>query len=490
MNCLNFSAGTVYPHSIVTHEGITYFLTRLHENGERRLGITGDAADFSEIVVADNITLCPLTPHNAAALRARLPWLNPVPLERKTSFGFGDWLGLATPGHIQALRTADPDGKIAPIFAQQSARENTRTGRTPQQVLDDAAWGVFQEGWRTSWGADADHGQELADFDAFIASGYTFFTIDPSNHLDNAARTDSLDTLRMKTAVLPWDTLQSSYHDLHNRYCRKPFVLDGLTLVFDEVILRRALAKYGCALADTITLAHELSTRLDGKAYDLEMSLDETDTPTSAHEHFFIVNELTRCRIPVVSLAPRFVGKFQKGVDYIGDLDEFERDLVRHTAIMRHFGSYKLSLHTGSDKFSLYPIIARHTQGLVHVKTAGTSYLEAVRVAAQNPPLFRRMLDLARARFEKDRQTHTLDAQLCKVPENGGLPDIALPDLLEQFDARQVLHVTFGSILDEFGPGFHDFISQHERDYWAALEAHFIWHLAPFVQPHSHSVSK
>lgn len=490
MNTLNFSAGASYPHSVVTQEGTTYFLARLHENGERRLGIMGNAADFSEIVAAGNIALCPLTPHNAAILRARLPWLNPVPLGRKTSFGFGDRLGLATPGHIQALRTADPDGKIAPIFAQQSARENKRTGRTPQQVLDDAVWGIFQEGWRAPWGADADHGQELADFDAFIAAGYTFFTIDSSHHLDNAAQTDSLDTLQMKTAVLPWDTLQSSYNDLHHRYCRKPFGLEGLTLVFDEVILRRVLAKYGCALAHTITVAHELSARLNGKAYDLELSLDETDTPTSAHEHFFIANELTRCRIPIVSLAPRFVGKFQKGVDYIGDLDEFEGDLMRHTAIIRHFGSYKLSLHTGSDKFSLYPVIVRHAQGLVHVKTAGTSYLEAVRIAAQNPPLFRRMLDLARARFEQERKPHCLDAQLGKVPENGALPDIALPDLLEQFDARQVLHVTFGSILDEFGPGFHDFISQHERDYQAALEAHFIRHLDPLVQLHSHSVSK
>jgi hypothetical protein len=245
--------------------------------------------------------------------------------------------------------------------------------------------------------------------------------------------------------------------------------------------LRRALAKYGCALAHTITMAHELTTQMDGKPYDLEMSVDETDTPTSVQEHFFIVNELTRCSVPVVSVAPRFVGKFQKGVDYIGDLNEFECELVRHTALMRHFNSYKLSIHTGSDKFSIYPIIARHTQGWVHVKTAGTSYLEAVRVAAQNPALFRRILDLARARFEKDRKTYFLDAQLSKVPESGGLADVALPDLLEQFDARQVLHVTFGSILDEFGPGFHDFITQHEMDYHAALETHFIRHIAPFV---------
>ena len=323
--------------------------------------------------------------------------------------------------------------------------------------------------------------KELADLDAFIVAGYTFFTIDPSDHVDNAAQTDSLDILRTKTAILPWETLQTSLDDMHNRYCRESFGLDGLTLTFDEVILQRALAKYGRALAHTIIIARELTTQMGSKPYDLEISVDETDTSTSVHEHFFIINELIRCAVPIVSIAPHFVGKFQKGVDYIGDLDEFERELIRHTAIMRHFGNYKLSLHTGSDKFSLYPLIARHTQGLVHIKTAGTSYLEAVRVTAQNPFLFRRMLDLARTRFEKDRQSYFLNAQLSKVPENGTLTEAALPDLLEQFDARQVLHVTFGSILDEFGAGFHDFITQHETDYRAALKTHFTRHIAPFV---------
>jgi hypothetical protein len=219
------------------------------------------------------------------------------------------------------------------------------------------------------------------------------------------------------------------------------------------------------------------------KPYDLEISVDETDTPTSVHEHFFIVNELTRGRVPLATVAPRFVGKFQKGVDYIGDIDEFERELVRHAAIMRHFGSYKLSIHTGSDKFSIYPAIARQTQGQVHVKTAGTSYLEALRVtAARNPALFLRLLDLARARFEKDRKTYFLDARLTKVPETSSLADSDLPALLDHFDSRQVLHVTFGSILDEFGPALHNFIDRHEAEYSAVLEAHFVRHLAPFVE--------
>jgi len=465
---------------VVTQAGTTYRLARL-ASGEKRLVVQGDTAVFGGDD-SDEGLLCHLTPANAAVLRSRLPWLNPVTLGHQSSFGFGDRLGSATPGHIQALRATDPDGTIVPIFAQQSVRENSRIGRTPQQVIDDATWGVFQEGWRAPWGADADHVKELADLDDFVAAGYTFFTIDPSDYVDNAAQTDSLDTLRAKTTDLPWDNLQSSYSDMHDRYCRRPFVLDGLTLAFDQAVLRRALAKYGRALAHTIAIANELTAQIGAKPYDLEMSVDETDTPTSIYEHFFIVNELTRVHVPVVSLAPRFVGKFQKGVDYIGDLAAFERELACHVAIMRHFDSYKLSIHTGSDKFSIYPIIARQAQGRVHVKTAGTSYLEALRVmAAQDPVFFRRILALARARFEKDRKTYFLDAELSQVPENSSLADSDLPALLEHFDTRQVLHVTFGSILDEFRAAFHDFIDRHEAHYQAALEAHFVRHLAPFT---------
>ena len=482
MNRPALTQETVYHDSLVTQSGATYFLVRLN-GGEKRLVVEGGDTALFTGAETNNGLLCPLTLANLAALRARLPWLNPVPLGLRTSFGFGDRMGLATPGHVQALRTADPNGTIAPIFAQQSVRENSRIGRTPQQVMDDATWGIFQAGWRAPWGADADHVKEPADLASFVAAGYTFFTIDPSDHVDNAAQTDSPDTLPAKVAALPWDTLQSSYDDVHDRYCRRPFILDGVALGFDEVILRRALAKYGRALAHTMTIAGELTGQVGGKPYDLEMSIDETDTPTSVHEHFFIVNELTRGRVPIVSLAPRFVGKFQKGVDYVGNLDEFERELARHAAIMRYFGSYKLSIHTGSDKFSIYPAIARQMQGRVHVKTAGTSYLEALRVmAAEDPVFFRHILDLSRDRFEKDRKTYFLDARLSRVPENSSLADSDLPALLEHFDSRQLLHVTFGSILDEFGPAFHNFIDRHEAEYNAVLEAHFVRHLVPFVE--------
>ena len=254
-----------------------------------------------------------------------------------------------------------------------------------------------------------------------------------------------------------------------------------ISLAFDETTFLRALVKYGRAIAHTAVIAQSLNEQMAGQAYDLEMSVDETDTPTSIHEHYFIANELLRRNIPVVSLAPRFVGKFQKGVDYMGDIAQFEAELVRHVAILHHFDRYKLSIHTGSDKFSIYGIINQQARGYVHVKTAGTSYLEILRVvAAQDPPFFRQILNLAHERFQTDRKTYFVDCQPQKVPFGRQLTDVQLPALLEDFDARQLLHVTFGSVLDRFGDQLHAFTATHEAAYRAGLEQHFARHLRPF----------
>jgi hypothetical protein len=348
-------------------------------------------------------------------------------------------------------------------------------------VLDDAMWGVFQGGWRGPWGADADHVKEVADLSLFVAAAYTFYTIDPSDYVDNDAQMDSVMTLRRKADQLPWAQLGTTLAILRERYCIEPLALSGLKLDFDEEIFLRACVKYGRAIGHTVVIAQSLNEQMAELGYDLEISIDESDMPTSIHEHFFIANELIQRGIPIVSLAPRFVGKFQKGVDYIGDIAEFEAELAKHVAVLHHFNSYKLSIHTGSDKFSIYDIINNQARGYVHVKTAGTSYLELLRVLAlQNPPLFRKLLDLAHAHFQMDRKTYYLDCQPERVPTSLQLADEQLPGLLDDFDARQLLHVTFGSILDAYGDRLYAFITDHEADYWTGLERHFSRHLRPF----------
>jgi hypothetical protein len=442
------------------------------------LCVSQDALGFEGTKQGD-VLACPLTPGNAAALRERLPWLRPQPLGLRTSAGFGDRLGLATPGHVRAVRSFEA---TAPIFAQQSVRENARTDRTPQQVMDDAMWGLFQVGWREPWGSDADHLKTPEDIDSFAAAGFTLYTVDPGDHVDGDAHTALPAEVDAKLRALPWDALEDTLGDMERRYLDRTFDLDDLAMTLDRETVYRAAAKYGRAVAHTGRMYRHLAAILPESAFELEISVDETETPTSPEEHFYVASELKRLGVKWVSLAPRYVGRFEKGVDYIGGLDEFRVELGKHAAIARALGPYKLSIHSGSDKFSIYPIISELTGGLVHLKTAGTSYLEALRTVAQvDAAFFREILALARERYEVGRATYHVSAKLDQVPVPDSLSDAELPELLNQFDARQVLHVTFGSMLDTFGERLLAVLRQHEEVYHALLEAHFQRHLSPFV---------
>jgi hypothetical protein len=154
---------------------------------------------------------------------------------------------------------------------------------------------------------------------------------------------------------------------------------------------------------------------------------------------------------------------------------------------MHAIGGYKLSIHTGSDKFSIYPVIAEQARNLVHVKTAGTSYLECLRViAVVDQPFFREILDFARSRYETDRATYHVSGQLEKVSPAVDLTDDQLLDLFDQFDARQALHVTFGSVLDDFGPRLMETLTANLDLYEQFLQKHFEHHLEAFVDNRDH----
>jgi hypothetical protein len=424
-------------------------------------------------------TINPVNSENAAALRRLLPFLVAQPLGLRKSAGCGDRLGLATPGHIRAFRQSG----LAAILAQQSIRENVRTGRTPQQVMDEAMWGVFQEGWRSGFGADADHLKTTADVDSCVAAGYTFYTIDPGEYVDNSANEASYSELNYKIEVLPWDILASSPTDLQARLADKPIDLGEFELTIEKTELLRAAAKYGRAVAHTISMYRHLAQAMGTHPFELEMSVDETETVTTLAEHVYIVNELKRSGVKWVSLAPRYVGRFEKGADYIGDLAEFEQSFSQHAAVAKAFGPYKLSLHSGSDKFSIYPIAARVAGELVHLKTAGTSYLEALRaIAMLDPALFREIVHFAVERYPADRASYHVSAEIAKMPKIATLPDHRLANLLDDFHAREVLHVTFGSVLNHlpFREPFFTTLRRHEETYSQLLETHFSKHFAPF----------
>lgn len=477
----------VYPLSITAAQQRLYFLGR--KGTEKCLGVVArneavlsgfDGVSSSISLNGEKLSVLVGTTNaaNAAALRGVLPFLVPRPLGLAKSAGCGDRLGLATPGHIRAIRHST----MAPILAQQSIRENARTGRTPQEVMDDALWGVLQEGWREGFGADADHLKNTEDIDSCAAAGFTFYTIDPSEHVDNEANTAPVDVLRAKTEALPWAELETSWADTQARLQR---TIDLGTFKFDlkEEDLLRATAKYGRVVVHTAKMYRHLESVMGDKPFELEMSVDESETVTTVAEHIYIANELQRLGVKWVSLAPRYIGDFEKGVDYIGDLHEFEKSFAQHLAVSQTYGPYKLSLHSGSDKFSIYPIASRIAGDLVHLKTAGTSYLEALRaIGKTNPQLFRNIAAFAAGRYPTDRASYHVSAEVEKMPDVATLADDELTSLLDDFHAREILHVTFGSVLHhaDFRAPFLATLRENEETYYDVLETHFDKHFAPF----------
>ncbi|MEM6459733.1 MAG: tagaturonate epimerase family protein, partial [Planctomycetota bacterium] len=289
----------------------------------------------------------------------------PTALGLTPTFGFGDRMGLATPGHLAALQRCG--GDIAGLFAQQSIREMTRTRRTPGGVMADATAALDAAGYDRPWGADADHLKTPADIDITADAGFTFFTIDPSDHVDQQADGYPPDVIEGKYVAPPWAETYLG---------QTVAVPDGPTITFDDLTVKRAAVKYGPAIAYALELAAYIKSAAEqrGQDHEIEISVDETDQATTPAEHYIIADQLVRAGVRLVSLAPRFIGELEKGVDYIGDVAALEASLHDHAAIARHLGPYKLSLHSGSDKLSMYAAFARATRGQFHVKTAGTSY--------------------------------------------------------------------------------------------------------------------
>lgn len=428
-NALSGMSATVYPGSVNNVDGAiigmakdakSKFIVALpQQNGSCASRFDGKSAGEAKI--------CPLNEANAALLRELLPWTAPVPvLRKKISIGCGDRLGLASAGHCAALKSF----QASPVLAQQSIRELTLTNRTYRNVIDDTSFLVFQAGYKDGYGADGDHLKSAEHIDMALSAGATMITLDVSEELFPAAATWSEAEVKAAYSKLPAETKAK----MESEYSGKSFDIGGAAIAISPLEAMR------CALIYTKALdfAAAMDKRLKGKA-DLEVSVDETSAPTLPEHHFFIARELLARKVDFVSLAPRFVGEFQKGIDYIGDLAEFERHLALHVAIAKHFGNYKISVHSGSDKFKAFPVIGRLTGGRFHLKTAGTSWLEAVRAIAQvRPALYRAMHAQSLKGLNDARKLYHVTSDFAKVPDISKLKDSELPALMEMNEARQL----------------------------------------------------
>ncbi|MBT3274805.1 MAG: hypothetical protein HN368_16740 [Spirochaetales bacterium] len=471
----------VYPRSLKSSEGTLYFIAVI--DGAKKLvlsskaavadSFSGDAGNINGM----SIRVADLSWENYLHLKERFPFIEPVSLRtRRTTIGCGDRLGLATPGHLKACAGYD----VTPVLAQQSIRELMLTGRTYKGVVSDAAFLVFQDGYTGGYGADGDHLKTIEDIDIALSAGMPMITLDLTEVMNPEPAEWSDSRIESEYVKLSEQTRKRIDAD----YCGKSFSVGSGSITISPIEAKRCALMYWSALDFSSKVDSHIRKRR-GDAYDLEISIDETTAPTVPAHHLFIARELSRREVTVNSLAPRFIGEFQKGIDYIGDIPTFEEQFKTHCEISRENGNYKISIHSGSDKFSVYPIIGRHTDLRLHLKTAGTSWLEAIRtIVKADPDFYRVMHKKAYQHFGEATKLYHITADLGKIPALDRVKDSDLGNYLIQDESRQLLHITYGGLLHDkdVRDKFFSTLAVHENLHYKTVAAHIEKHVRLLVE--------
>jgi hypothetical protein len=485
----------IYPASINTRDNVLYFIGTSGTEKlffavfpeERKAAVPrGGGGLEGELETSSGMSClgAQFTWGNYLVLRELFPFTAPISLrEKRTTVGTGDRLGLATPGHIRAIGPYD----AYPVFAQQSIRELNLTGRNYKQVVADAAFGVYQEGFDRGYGADGDHLKTIKDIDTALEAGMPMITLDLTEVMAPRFQDNSDAEIEEEFARLD----ESVRRIVLERYAGKQFsvgsetVGSGSELFITETDARRCALMYWNALEFAEKVDRHLGSKR-GDQYDLEISIDETTAPTLPAHHLFIIKELNRRGVTVNSIAPRFIGEFQKGIDYIGDLEQFDKQFKIHADIARENGNYKISIHSGSDKFSVYPSIGKHTGCRVHLKTAGTSWLEAVKtIALTDPALYRKIHSKAFDYFEEATKQYHVTTDLESIPRLEDFDDASLVQFFDDDNARQLIHITYGSLLNdpEIRERFFDTLSREEDTHYRTVSEHIGRHIRELGVP-------
>lgn len=445
-----------------------YLLIR-HPAGARNT-LFDEFSGFLREKDGSRLLICLQNGENATALRHAFPFTSPSCIGRsRSSFGVGDRLGIASPGHIPLFQ----DGTVVPVLAQQSLRELDLMGRTYRNVIDAATWAVFNTGYEGDWAADGDHLKDVDSVISALKQGCTMITADLSDYLSFKFMDTDIQTVSKE-----YSKLDSVLRDSIEARYRGTIKLSSSTeLFYEEQLLQRIALSYNRALDHAVKLYQACWTVK--KEFDFEISIDETILPTSPEAHYFVAMELQERGVAFSSLAPRFIGEFQKGIDYIGNTDEFASSFQRHAAIAGDLG-YKISIHSSSDKFSVYPIIGRLVQGAYHLKTSGTNWLVALETLSRvDPTFFRNIFRRAYEVFSTARNYYHITPDPEIATDISTLSDGELPDVFRNTTDRQVLHVSYGELFKDtdLKDLFFTRLRHSIKEYWSALEAHIGRHL-------------
>lgn len=290
------------------------------------------------------------------------------PLE-KFSIGVGDRFAHQAKAQLRACQLIAADGAdVVPVW-NKSNREHTFIGSEPSSVLAAAQEAVSTLGWKGGWHVDADH-IRLETVDRFIPHS-DFFTIDVADSIGQPAAPEAV----------------KAFVDRHPELIGT-IAIPRIETPFqtDRAEIERIAAKFLLAVQDAGKIYRHIAEKKEAGGFIAEVSMDETDSPQTPPELLVILAAIADEGIPAQTIAPKFTGRFNKGVDYVGDLAQFEREFHDDLAVIgfatKRYGlpkNLKLSVHSGSDKFSLYPIIRRllpQFDAGLHLKTAGTTWLE------------------------------------------------------------------------------------------------------------------
>ncbi len=413
------------------------------------------------------------------SLTEHVPWLRPRPNPGRPSIGMGDRLGMATAAHIRAVESSS----LFPYLAQQSVRENSGTGRGWRDVMADALFGVFREGWKRGFSADADHLDDPEEMAAAADAGFVRYTLDLSKSVRDIS---GMDRMQLSRELVSLEREIPGAQQWRKRYLGKAFHLAAgfstRSLVFDEKSFLKTVVRMGAAVGRALELASAVASLVRGRAFELELSLDETEERTTLHEHLFAALEMAENDLPVAAVAPRFVGEFPRGGDYRGNTSKLARDVALHAAVARATSKHVLSVHSGSEKFSIYPRLGEACDGAFHVKTSGTSYVEAMRVVARaDRSLFCAVVEAAERAFDTVKRSYRFEAAPNTLPAPDKLGAHELEDAyFSTREGRQLLHASSGGILTgrrELGRKVRECLMDNEQLHFELVSSHLKKHV-------------
>ncbi len=390
----------------------------------------------------------------------------------KYSMGVGDRFGHQAKAQLAAIIKARANGvAVAPVW-NKSYREHSIIGTCPDDVRAEVESAIEAFAFSGEYHIDADH-ISLKNVDLFINAS-DFFTLDVADFSGRPASPKSIAAFLQK----------------HSAFIGKKLQIPGLkkTFTVSEKEAQAIAGKYLLAVQEAGKLyRHILAAKGEGN-FIAEVSMDETDLPQTPVDMLFILAAIADEGIPAQTIAPKFTGRFNKGVDYVGDLEQFASEFQADLAVIRfakeNFGlpkNLKLSVHSGSDKFSLYPIINRaihENEAGLHLKTAGTTWLEEIiglaAAGGEGLKLAKDIYRQALARFDELCQPYAtvIDIDTKKLPTPASVNkwsadkfcatlrhNQADPNYNLHF--RQMLHVAF-RIAAEMGDRYYDALEEFE----------------------------